>query len=49
MECGYYSLRLFWNGNNGLPCAYFLNNGQQSASMKRHFLNIIYKMIQIPQ
>ena len=37
----------FLNGNNGLQCAYFVNNGLQSASMNRRFLNIIHKMVQI--
>ena len=31
----YYSL--FWNGNNGLKCGYFENNGLQSTSMDRRF------------
>ena len=44
MECGHYAL--FWNGNNGLQNAYFVNNGLQSASVNRHFLNIIHKMVQ---
>ena len=34
---------LFWNGNNGLQCEYFINNGLQDASMNRRFLNIIHK------
>ena len=38
---------LFSNGNNGLQWAYFVNNGLQSASMNRHFFNIIHKMVQI--
>ena len=38
---------LFWNRNNGLQCTYFVNNGLQSASVNRHFLNIIHKMVQI--
>ena len=29
---------LFWNGNNGLKCAYFVNNGLQSASMKISYI-----------
>ena len=40
---------LFWNGNNGLQCTYFVNNGLQSGSMKRDFLNIIHKMLQMLQ
>ena len=40
---------LFWNGSNSLPCAYFVNNGLQTSSMNRSFLNIIYKMVQILQ
>ena len=36
---------LFWNGNNSLQHAYFVNNGLQSASMNRSFLNVIHKMI----
>ena len=40
---------LFWNGNNGLQCACFVNKGLQSASMNRRFLNIIPKMVQILQ
>ena len=40
---------LLWNGNNGLQCAYFVNNGLQNASMNRRFLNIIHKMGQILQ
>ena len=36
---------LFWNDNNSLQCAYFENNGQQSASMNRCVLNIIHKMV----
>ena len=28
---------VFWYGNNGLHCAYFVNNGLQSASMKDVF------------
>ena len=28
---------LFWNGNNGLPCAYFVNKGRQNTSMNRGF------------
>ena len=40
---------LFWNGNSGLQCAYFVNNDLQSASMNRRFLNIIHKMVQILQ
>ena len=31
----YYAL--FWNGNNGLKCGYFENNGLQSTSMDRRF------------
>ena len=41
----YYAL--FSNRNNGLKCAYFVNNGSQGASMKRRFLTIIHKMVQI--
>ena len=40
---------LFWNESNGLQCTYFVNNGLQSASMNRRVLNIIHKMVQIPQ
>ena len=40
---------LFENENNGLQCACIVNNGLQSASMKRRFLNIIHKMVQILQ
>ena len=40
---------LFRNGNNSLQCAYFVNNGLQSASMNKRFLNIIHKMVQILQ
>ena len=40
---------LFWNGNYGLHCACFVNNGLQRASMNRRFLNIIHKMVQILQ
>ena len=28
---------LFWNRNNGLQCAYFVNNGLQDASINRRF------------
>ena len=28
---------LFWNGSNGLPCGFFVNNGPQSASMNSLF------------
>ena len=31
----YYAL--FWNGNNGLQCAYFVNNDLRSASMNTRF------------
>ena len=31
---------LFWNGNNGVQCAYFVNNGLQSASKNRRFLRL---------
>ena len=34
---------------NGLQCAYFVNNGLQNASMKRRFLNIIHKTVEILQ
>ena len=34
---------LFWNGNSGLQCTYFVNNDLQSASVNRHFLNIIIR------
>ena len=34
---------LFRNGNSGLQCAYFVNNDLQSASVNRHFLNIIIR------
>ena len=37
---------LFWNGNIGLHCAYFVNKGLQSASIKKRFLNIIHKILQ---
>ena len=38
---------VFWNGSNGLPCSYFVNNGLQGASMNRcFFFNIIHKMVQ---
>ena len=40
---------VFSNGNNDLQCAYFINNGLQSASMNRRFLNIIQTMVQILQ
>ena len=40
---------LFWNENNGSQCAYFVNNGLQSASMNRRFLNIIHKIVKILQ
>ena len=40
---------LFWNESNGLQCTYFVNNGLQSASVNRRVLNIIHKMVQIPQ
>ena len=40
---------LFWNGNNGLQCAYYVNSGLQSTSMNRRFLNITNKMVQILQ
>ena len=41
---------LFLNGNNGLQCAYFINNGVLNATtMNRRFLNIIHKMVQILQ
>ena len=40
---------LLWNGDNGLQWAYFVNNGLQSVSISRSFLNIIYRMIQIVQ
>ena len=40
---------LFWNGNNGWQCAYFVINGPQSTSMNRRFFNIIDKMVQILQ
>ena len=40
---------LFWNKNNGLQCPYIVNNGLQSASTNRGFLNIIHKMVQILQ
>ena len=43
----YYAL--FWNGNNGLQCAYLVNDGLQRASMNRQFLNIIHEMVQILQ
>ena len=36
---------LFWNWNEALQCAYFINNGLQSASMNWPFLNIIYKLV----
>ena len=31
---------VFWNGSNGLPCSYFVNNGLQGASMNRCFFLI---------
>ena len=34
---------------NGLQCTYFVNNGPQSASMNRRFLNIIHEMVEISQ
>ena len=34
---------------NGLQGGYFLNNGLQSASVKRSFLYISHKMVQILQ
>ena len=40
---------LFWNGNNGLQCEYFVNNGLQNASMNIRFLIIIHKMVQALQ
>ena len=40
---------LFRNGDNDLQCTYFVNNGLQSASMNRCFLNIIHKIVQILQ
>ena len=40
---------LFWNGNNSLQYAYFVNNGLQSSSINRRFLNVIHKMVQILQ
>ena len=36
---------LFWNGSNGMQCAYFVNNGLQRFFMNRSFLNIIHKMV----
>ena len=32
--------------NNGSQCAYFVINGLQSASMNRHFLNVIHGTIE---
>ena len=40
---------LFWHGNNGLQCAYFVNNGLQSVSINRYFLNITRKTVQVLQ
>ena len=41
-NAGVIDYALFWNGNNGLQCAYSVNNGLQSG-----FLNIIHKIVQI--
>ena len=40
---------LFWNGNNDLQCAYFVNTDLQSTSMDTRFLNITHEMVQIQQ
>ena len=40
----HYEHALFRNRNNGLQSAYFVDNGLQSASMNRRFLNIIHKI-----
>ena len=32
--------RSFWNGNNGLQCAYFVSKGLQSASASRSFYGV---------
>ena len=40
-NAGIINYALFWNGNNGLQCAYFANNCLQSASVNRRFLNNI--------
>ena len=45
-NAGIIHYELFWNGSKGLQCAYFVNNGIKSASMDRHVLNIIHKMVQ---
>ena len=33
---------LFWNGNNGLQCAYFVNNGLQCAYFVNNGLQSAY-------
>ena len=48
-NAGIFYYALFWNGDNGLQCAYFIDNGLQSASMNRRFLNIIHKLVQVLQ
>ena len=41
---------LIWNGNNFVNnSVYFVNNGLQSTSKNRNFLNIIHKMVQFLQ
>ena len=39
-ECG--NCALFWNESNGVQCACFVNNDQQSASVNRCFLKIFH-------
>ena len=37
LNAGIIHYALFWNGNNGFQCAYFVNNGLRSAPKNRRF------------